>query len=72
MTMTYSYENAKKSFDSVFEQASIEGKVEIRKDDQLYVLTTVSKKTSPLDIDGVNMGITTQDILSFIHESRRP
>lgn len=71
MTMTYSYEKAKKSFDLVFKKASLDGKVAIRKDDQIYILMPASKNVSPLDIEGVDMGITSKDIVQFIHESRK-
>lgn len=71
MTMTYSYEKAKKSFDLVFKKAAIDGKVAIRKDNELYILMPASKDTSPLDIEGVDMGISSEDIVQFIHESRK-
>jgi hypothetical protein len=71
MTMSYSYENAKQSFDTIFEKADIDGKVEIRKNDRLYILTTVSKKRSPLDVKGFDMNVTREEIVSFIHESRK-
>jgi hypothetical protein len=71
MTMIYSYERAKKSFDLIFKKAALNGKVEIRKDDQLYVLMPASKNKSPLDVEGVDLGISTKDIIELIHESRR-
>lgn len=71
MMMTYSYEKAKKNFDLVFKKASIDGKVAIRKDDQIYILMPASKNVSPLDIEGVDMEISSQDIIQFIHESRK-
>jgi hypothetical protein len=71
MTTTYSYEKAKKSFDLVFKKATIDGKVAIRKDNDLYILTPASKDASPLDVEGVDMGISSKDIIQFIHESRK-
>lgn len=71
MTMTYSYEKAKKSFDLIFKKAALDGKVAIRKGDQIYILMPASKNTSPLDIEGVDMGMTSKDIVKFIHESRK-
>ncbi len=71
MTMTYSYEKAKKSFDLVFKKASLDGQVEIRKGDQIYILKSASKNISPFDIEGIDMGITSDDIVRFIHESRK-
>jgi hypothetical protein len=71
MTTTYSYEKAKKSFDLVFKKATIDGKVTIRKDDELYILMPASKNVSPLDIEGVDMDISSNEIIQFIHESRK-
>jgi len=70
MTMTYSYEKAKKSFDLIFKKAALDGKVAIRKDNQIYILMPASKNVSPLDVEGVDMGVTSEDIINFIHESR--
>jgi hypothetical protein len=71
MTTTYSYEKAKKSFDLVFKKATIDGKVAIRKDNDLYILMPASKDASPLDVEGVDMDISSKDIIQFIHESRK-
>jgi len=71
MTTIYSYEKAKKSFDLVFKKATLDGKVAIRKDNKLYILMPASKNSSPLDIEGVDLGISSKDIIDFIHESRR-
>jgi hypothetical protein len=45
--------------------------VVIRKDDQLYILMPASKNVSPLDVKGIDIEITPQDIVQFIHESRK-
>ena len=71
MTMVYNYENAKQSFDTVLQQADTDGEVKIRKDSKLYLVKPVPAKTSPLDVAGIDMNITTQDILSCIQESRK-
>lgn len=71
MTMIYSYEKAKKSFDLVFKKATLDGKVAIRKDNELYILMLAAKNTSPLDVEGVDMDISSKDIIQFIHESRK-
>jgi len=71
MTMIYSYEKARKSFDRVFKQATLDGKVAIRKDDELYILMPVSKKASPLDIEGIDLGLSSKEIIEFVHEGRK-
>ncbi len=71
MTKTYTYANAKKSFDVVFQKAVNEGKVKIQKDDQVFILMPEAKNTSPLDVKGVNINVTAAEIVSYIHEGRR-
>lgn len=71
MTTTYSYEKAKKSFDLIFKKATVDGKVAIRKDNEIYILMPASKNISPLDVEGVDMDISSKDIIQFIHESRK-
>lgn len=71
MTMTYSYEKAKKSFDLVFKKAFLDGKVTIKKGDQTYILMPLEKDVSPLDIEGIDLEFTSKDIIQFIHESRK-
>ena len=71
MTTTYSYEKFKKSFDLILKKATLDGRVAIRKDNELYILMLASKDASPLDIKGVDMDISSKDIIQFIHESRK-
>lgn len=71
MTTTYSYEKAKKSFDLMFKKATVDGKVTICKDNKLYILMPVVENVSPLDVEGVDVNISSKDILKFIHESRK-
>jgi len=60
----------KKALILFLKKASLDGKVTIRKDNQLYVLMPAST-TSPFDVEGVDMNITSKDILQSIHESRK-
>ncbi len=48
-----------------------EGEVKICKDNQLFALTFQSKDISPLDIEGVDTDIRSQEIIRFIDESRK-
>jgi hypothetical protein len=70
MIKTYSYAKAKQNFDRVLDKVLHDGKVLIRKNDQLYTITHEAN-VSPLDVEGVNMGVTVKDILACIHESRK-
>lgn len=42
-----------------------------RRDDQDFVIRPEAEEGSPLDVKGVDLGITTDEILSFIQEGRR-
>ena len=71
MTMTYTYAKAKQSFDLVLKKASSDGIVQIKKDDQLFVVMLASTNTSPLDVKGIKMSLTAKEIVGFIHEGRK-
>ena len=56
----------------LFEQARREGEVRIqRADGEIFVLKAETNKRSPLDVEGVDMGISASEIVEFIHEGRR-
>jgi hypothetical protein len=71
MTITYNYANAKENFAFVLEKALNEGKVKVRKNNQLFVITPESNHISPLDIEGIDVKMTSEEIIQFIHESRK-
>jgi hypothetical protein len=70
--MTYSYAKAKQSFDLILKKACSDGKVRIKKDNQFFLVIPESKNTSPLDVKGVETGLSIKDIVHFIHEGRKP
>ncbi len=71
MTMTYSYTKAKQNFDLILRKASSDGRVKIKKDDQFFVVMREQTNVSPLDVQGVDMGLSSEDIVHFIHEGRK-
>lgn len=57
---------------SVLEQARQEGEVRIRRaDGQTFVLKPENAKQSALDVKGVDLGISTDEIIGFIREGRK-
>jgi hypothetical protein len=42
-----------------------------RKDGQVFVIKPAPKTGSPLDVEGIDLGVTTAEIIEFIQESRR-
>ena len=68
----YTYSKARQNLASLLDQATEEGEVRIkRKDGRIFVIRPEEKKDSPLDVEGIDLNITTNEILGFIHEGRR-
>jgi antitoxin Phd len=62
--MVYTYSEARRKLASLLDQAISEGEVRIkRRDGQSFVIRPEKKETSPLDVEGVNLGVTTDEIL---------
>ena len=71
MGAVYTYTEARQNLASLLDQAVREGEVRVkRKDGQTFVIKPEQKAGSPLDVEGVNLGITTTEIVQFIRESR--
>ena len=57
---------------ALLEQASLLGEVRIRRGDgQTFVLRSEQTKQSPLDVKSVDLGVTTDEVVGFIHEGRK-
>jgi hypothetical protein len=68
----YTYTEARQNLASLLDQAEREGEVRIkRKDGQVFVIKLLPKTKSPLEVEGVDLGITSQEIIEFIDEGRR-
>jgi hypothetical protein len=71
---SYTFSEARQNFAAILEQARRDGAVRIqRRDGQSFVLQPESRTASPLDIPGITprRGITREDILQSVQESRR-
>ena len=67
----YTYSEARQNLASLLEAAQREGAVRIRRrDGQSFVLQPESSDASPLDVEGVDLGVTTDEIVSMIREGR--
>ena len=68
----YTYSEARENFASVLEQAERDGSVEIRRrDGAVFRLQRAPKsKTSPLDVSGVELGVSTEEIVAAVREGR--
>jgi hypothetical protein len=70
---TYTFTEARQKLASLLEQAAQNGEVRIkRRDGQVFVIRPKKRNGSPLDVGGVNLGLSRDEILEAIQESRRP
>ena len=68
----YTYSEARRKLASLLDRAVEQGEVWIkRRDGQTFVVRPEPKEGSPLDVEGIDLGITTDEILDFIDEGRR-
>ncbi len=67
----YSFTEARQHFASLLEEAKNEGAVCIKKrDGESFYLKPVVPKKSPLDIKGVDLEISSSEIVDIIREGR--
>jgi len=67
----YTFSEARQNFASILEKAKTEGRVLIkRKDGSLFAIQPLTKKDSPLDIEGINIGLTSSEIVDIVREVR--
>lgn len=70
--IVYTYSEARQKLATLLEQAVREGEVRIkRKDGHTFVVRPERRVGSPLDVEGLELGITAAEIVQFIQEGRR-
>jgi len=70
--IVYTYSEARQNLATLLERAAKEGEVRIkRKDGQIFVVRLQPRADSPLDVESIDMGITTNEIVQFVQEGRR-
>ncbi len=68
----YSYSEARQRFAEVLRQAKREGQAQIRRrDGELFVVQPAQPVGSPLDVPGVDSGLTGREVVTLVRESRR-
>jgi PHD/YefM family antitoxin component YafN of YafNO toxin-antitoxin module len=69
---TYTYSEARRKLASLLDRATEEGEVRIkRRDGQTFVIKPDEGKGSPLDVEGIDLGVTTEEIVKIVQEGRR-
>ncbi len=67
----YTYSQARQQLAKLLDDARREGQVQIkRRDGQTFVLKPIEEKKSPLDVAGVNTGISLNELNEAVRESR--
>jgi hypothetical protein len=68
----YTFTEARQKLASLLEQATRNGEVRIkRRDGQIFIVRPQKRVGSPLDVEGVKLGLTRQEILESIEEGRK-
>ena len=68
----YTFSEARQKFASVLEKARSEGKVLIkRKDGSVFVIQPVSNRESPLNVKGIDLGLSASEIVDIVREIRK-
>ena len=67
----YTYTEARHNLSTVLDKAYADGEVKIkRRDGRVFVLKPEESKKSPLDIKGIDLDLSSKNIVQSIHESR--
>ena len=69
----FTYSEARQHLSAVLKEAKRNGVVQIRRrDGQVFALRPENSSKSPLDVKGVDLGLSRTDIVSIVRESREP
>ncbi len=71
MGKTYTYSEARQNLSSVLDQAEQDGEVRIiRKSGKIFVIRPDSPSRSPLDVPGIKLNLTADEIVNIVREGR--
>ena len=69
----YTYSEARQRFASILDKARRDGAVRIRRrDGQIFVIRPERTSKSPLDVPGINLRVSRDEILDAIRGGRKP
>ena len=69
----FTYSEARQQLAALLDRARRDGAVRIRRrDGQVFVLRPENASASPLNVPGLKLAFTRDDIVSLVHEGRRP
>jgi len=69
----FTYSEARQQLAALLDRARRDGAVRIRRrDGQVFVLRPERTSGSPLDVPGLKLTITRDELVELVHEGRRP
>jgi antitoxin Phd len=72
MSSEYTYSEARQKLAAILERAAREGEVRVRRrDGRVFVIRPEVDSGSPLDVPGIDLGLSAEEIVQFVHEGRR-
>ena len=72
MTIVYTYTEARQNLATLLDKAVADGEVLIRRrDGNVFVIRPALVSGSPLDVEGIDLGLSAAEIIAFIAEGRR-
>ena len=68
----YTYSQARQKLAALLDKAAKDGEVRIkRRDGQVFIIKPQMRRSSPLDVEGLDLNLTTAEILQSIQEGRK-
>jgi hypothetical protein len=65
----FTYSQARQKLADVLERATAEGEVRIRRRDSVeFTVRSIQGRRSPLDVQGVNAGLSAEETVGFVRE----
>ena len=72
MTTVYTYTEARQNLATLLDKAAAEGEVRIkRRDGQVFVIRLETSEKSPLNVGGIDLDLSAEEIVAFVAEGRR-
>ena len=67
----YTYSEARQNLSSVLDQATESGEVRVkRRDGREFVIKPIKYHGSPLNVDGIDLDMTSEEIVDIVREGR--
>ena len=72
MMKVYTYSEARQQLSAVLNDAQIDGKVRVtHRDGRVFIIQPERSRASFLNVKGVDLNMSKDELLAFIHEGRR-